>query len=168
MELIRLEGTEQFKPKVIDLFMNARYEANVVSSLYPEFYNDDGVKNALQHCVENTKRFRLLIDDGKNIETTKSKLPWLIELKNKYPNKLEIRFSDDPSLRHIMIIDNRNLRIEDTHECEKLDNAKNLIIKDAPEPIVDAAVALFESWWTSGKEFEIKQTKLPEVSQALH
>lgn len=167
MELLRLEGTEQFKPKIIDLFKNAHYDVNVISSLYPDFYNDKDVMDALQHCVENTKRFRLLIDDGKNIEKIKFKLPWLVELKKKYPNKFSIRFSDDPSLIHIMIMDNRNLRIEDPHECEKLNNTKNLIIKDAPDPIVDAAVELFDSWWNSSKEFEIEQTKLSEFSQCV-
>lgn len=165
MELFRLEGAEQFKPKVIDLFTNARYEASIVSSLYPPFYNDMEVRKALTTCIENIKKFRLLIDDGKNIEKIKSELPWLIELKKKYPNKMDIRFIDDPHLKHIMIIDNQNLRIEEPHEDSKTDKTKNLIIKGAPESMIDAANELFDSWWDSSKELDTHQTKITEFTR---
>lgn len=165
MELFRLEGAEQFKPKIIDLFANARYEASIVSSLHPPFYNDAEVKKALTSCIEKVKKIRLLIDDGKNIEKIKSELPWLIELKKKYPNKMDIRFIEDPDLKHIMIIDNQNLRIEEPHEDNTTDKTKNLIIKGAPESMIDAANELFDSWWKSGKELDTKQKKISEFPQ---
>ena len=149
METERLEGNaEDFKGTVSDLLLKGGNFVDMSTSLYPDFYNDKKLKNAIKACVQKVLRFRILLDEVTDIEELKKEVSWIFELKNKYPDALEIAKATEDIPHHILI-DEKYFRIEAKHKHDKTVGlkVKNVIITNPPRIIAMQLIRQFDSWW---------------------
>jgi|Deesub1362A_J573_1020465.scaffolds.fasta_scaffold01004_17 hypothetical protein len=146
-QYIRLVGSEQIKPKIIEMFNDVEYYVDMTTCLYPKFYNDNAVRNALENCIKRVVKFRLLIDGRVDIENLKKEVSWIFDLNKKFP--LYIAVAKKP-VKHVIVADDKYVRLEESHSItEEVENIKNVLIKNPPWYIVEAAKELFEEYWRS-------------------
>ena len=149
---MRLVGSEQIKPKIVEMFNDAEYYVDMVTCLYPKFYNDDEVRTALENCIKRVAKFRILIDKRVDIENLKKEVSWIFNLNKAFP--LSIAIANSP-VKHIIVADDKYVRLEELHSVtEEVKNIKNVLIKNPPWYIVEATRELFEEYWRSSKVIE--------------
>ncbi len=142
MEVIEVSGYDEVKEKVIDLFSRAKKSLWMSTSLYPEFYNDDAVKSALEGKISKLD-FRLLLDRDVDVEKRKKEVPWI------FRRAKSIRVAT-AKLPHWIIVDGKHFRLEKMHPHNKPGD-KNIIVYDMDRIVGDILKEEFSEWWFNGK-----------------
>ena len=147
----RLEGSiEDFVKPVCGLIKAAENFVDMSTSLYPDFYNKDELKDAIKTCVKKVIKFRILLDSGANIDTLKEKIPWIFDLQDKYPDTLEIAQASG-DISHWILVDEISLRLEEKHKYDEKLILRNLYIENPPLIIAKTYIRQFDIWWDTAK-----------------
>lgn len=158
MKIKRLQGDfREFEEPIRDILMKSKNFVDMSTSLFPEFYNDEKVKHAIETTVQNVSRFRLLLDKRVDINELKKEVSWVFELKNKYPDKVKIAKATEDIMHHILI-DEKYFRIESEHELDKSGKIilRNLIVEAPPRIIALQLIRQFDSWWYSAESVDME------------
>ncbi len=119
---------KDFKNEIPKIFSLAKKDVFMSTGLYSGFYNEGGIKTSIEKAIYTGVKLRIVIDKdgGKPVDWMKD------EIKN---GKIEIKRSTE-KIRHIMIIDDKHIRIEDSHPYDMnettSENIKNRICFNAP------------------------------------
>ncbi|PKP58167.1 MAG: hypothetical protein CVT88_07790 [Candidatus Altiarchaeales archaeon HGW-Altiarchaeales-1] len=111
----RLAGSEQFRKEIPKLFDLAKAEILMTTGLSHEFYNDSAIKNALCNAIAREVKIRIIVDGRKEDRDITSELSNINWMKEKIKNRqIEIK-KCEREIKHIMVVDKRHSRLEDTH-----------------------------------------------------
>jgi hypothetical protein len=154
MESGRFEGSyKKFIGPISDLIKEGKNFVDMSTTLYPKFYNDKEVRNAVETCVRTVLRFRILLDKKVDITELKKEVPWIFELRDRYPDTLQIAKATE-DITHNILIDTDYFRLESSHKIDE--NAelilRNLIVKHPPRIIAKRLIQQFDNWWAKAKE----------------
>lgn len=154
MESVRLEGTyKDFKGPISNLIKKGKNFVDMSTTLYPAFYNDREVRNALETCIQKVLRFRILLDKEVDIKKLKRDVSWIFKLRDKHPNKLQIvKATED--VTHNILIDTTYFRLESSHRIDETGelNLRNLILKRPSRIIAKQIIQEFDNWWATAEE----------------
>lgn len=145
---MRLQEIIEADPEdvIVELFDEARNTVSMSSRLYPDFYNKDRVKQAMEGAAKRVDEFQLLLDANIDLKKRKTQLPWFAKLVED--EGIEVRKSKR-RIRHWMIIDGEHFRLEKMHPKNAL-KPSNLIVWDAIDPLADMLQEKFRRWWMNG------------------
>ncbi len=110
------------------IFSLAKKDVFMSTGLYSGFYDDGDIKTSIKKTIHTGVKLRIVIDKdgGKPVDWMKD------EIKN---GKIEIKRSTE-KIRHIMIIDDKHIRIEDSYLYDMnettSENIKNRICFNTP------------------------------------
>lgn len=152
------------KMKIISLLSRANEYVWMSSGFNPEFYNDVGVKKAIEDALQRVKQFRIIIDG--DVHTKKNEVGWLFEqLKNpKNKNVLEIR--QCIGVPHWLISDGKHFRLEKPH-VPGIIRVSNLLVYDVNRPVLSEILKRkFNEWWMDCKTINLENTN--ELNRQEH
>ena len=157
MKIEKLKGgCEEFEEPISDLLLKGKNFVDMSTSLYPEFYNREKLKNAIKTCAQNVLRFRILLDKEVDIGELKKEVSWIFELKKEYPEIVEIAKAKEDITHHILI-DEKYFRIEGKHKRDLSGEhvLRNLIVENPPRIITLQLLHQFNSWWNNSEKVDI-------------
>jgi phosphatidylserine/phosphatidylglycerophosphate/cardiolipin synthase-like enzyme len=144
MKTVETKTPETTKEKIINLLQRAKEHVCMSSGLYPEFYNDLDVKNAMIDAFGRVERIRILIDG--DAKERKNRLGWIFEEAKKPEKKLQIKQCE--GVLHWLIIDGKHFRLEKSHPVGVV-GVKNLVVYDVDQPAISKLLQRkFDEWWT--------------------
>lgn len=144
---------ETTKEKIIHLLDKSKEYIWMSTGLHPDFYNDTDIKEAMVDSFKRVKQIRIIISGNvETVESNKTKVGWIFELKNKCKEKLQFKQSE--LVPHWLIIDGKHFRLEKPHTSVGI-GEKNLFVTDVNQPVIsDILEAKFEKWWFEAKSIE--------------
>jgi len=157
MKIEKLEGgCEEFEEPISDLLLEGKNFVDMSTSLYPEFYNREKLKNAIKTCARSVWRFRILLDKETDIGELKKEVPWIFALRREYPKKIEMAKAKEDITHHILI-DEKYFRIEGKHKRDLGGELvlRNLIVVNPPRVIAARLIREFNGWWNSAEKIII-------------
>lgn len=157
MKIEKLKGgCEEFEEPISDLLLKSKNFVDMSTSLYPEFYNREKLKNAIKTCTQSVWRFRILLDKETDIGELKKEVPWIFALRGEYPKKIEIAKAKEDITHHILI-DEKYFRIEGKHKRDLSGEPvlRNLIVENPPRVIAARLIREFNGWWNSAEKIII-------------
>lgn len=150
MKTKRLGGNiEDFVVPISNLLKEGENFIDLSTSLYPTFYNKNELQDTIKKSVEKVSRFRILLDRDANIDALKKDVSWIFDLRDEYPNTLEIAKAG-VDIEHWILVDEKYFRIETIHkhwEKNEIISLRNLIIEDPPRVFSKAFIQQFNYWW---------------------
>jgi hypothetical protein len=143
---MRLEEVLNQSPeeKIVQLLNCSQKTVWMSSSVQPDFFNKNDVKEAMEKASRRVSAFHLLLSSEVDWETRRQALPWLVALENE--NKITIKKSKE-MIPHWLFADGKNFRLEKGHLEEKPLMTNNLVIWNATKPIAEMLQAKYEQWW---------------------
>ncbi len=144
-----VRGYENFVRIVPKLFSKAENLVWMSTSLYPDFYNRDNVREAVEKAAYRVEDFRMLIDNMVDEKERLSKIPWLKKLIKE--GKIKIKKAAY-EIRHIIIIDKKIVRIEEYHPANRRAEG-NLLVEDPLIILIEAT--LFNRWWRDARDLDV-------------
>lgn len=154
MKIEKLKGgCEEFEEPISDLLLKGKNFVDMSTSLYPEFYNREKLKNAIKTCARNVLRFRILLDKEVDIGELKKEVSWVFALKEEYPKKIEMAKAKE-DIAHYILIDEKYFRIEGEHKHDLGGELvlRNLIVENPPRIIAVQLIREFNGWWNSAEK----------------
>lgn len=157
MKIEKLKGgCEEFEAPISDLLLKGKNFVDMSTSLYPEFYNREKLKNAIKTCARSVLRFRILLDKETDIGELKKEVPWIFALRGEYPKKIEMAKAKE-DITHYILIDEKHFRIEGEHKHDLGGELvlRNLIVENPPRIIAARLIHEFNGWWNSAEKIII-------------
>ncbi len=147
MDLTELSNVtpEQLEEKLVPLFESAKNSLLISSNFHPDFYNRPKIRKAVENCIAKVEFCRILLDSEIDWIEQKKQLIWLTDVITK--KKFPIKQSDKPLL-HWIIIDGKNVRLEQPH-IKNPPTTSNVIMYDVSKPVADLLTVKFNEWWNS-------------------
>lgn len=143
-------STEKTKDKIIKLLQKSKEYIWMSTGLYPKFYNDNDVRNAIVEAFKGVKEVRVIIDDY--TEAKKSEVSWFFELAKELKDKVKVRQSEETL--HWVIADGKHFRLEMPHAAGV--GINNLFVCDMNQPAVSEMLkSKFDTWWFNAKPVDI-------------
>lgn len=143
-------GIEDFVEPICSLLEAAENFVDMSTSLYPDFYNKDELKDAIKTCVKKVIKFRILLDKDADIDALKKEIPWIFDLQDKYLDTLEIAQASG-DISHWILVDEISLRLEEKHKYEEKLILRNLYIQNPPLIIAKTYIRQFDIWWDTAE-----------------
>lgn len=117
------------------------------------------LKPVVEKCLARVGSYRLIIDGEAAATKFKSKdYDWL-----RNNPKVSSRVSPEP-VNHWIIVDGRNMRLENPHSEGDATLRQNVVIVDAEPDIAERARAIFEGWWSLSVDI---QTWQPTTTESI-
>jgi hypothetical protein len=141
MKIKRIEGdSKEFAEPISDLLMEGKNFVDI----------------AIEACARNVLRLRILLDKKADIDELKKEVSWIFELKNEYPETVEIAQAKEDITHHILI-DEKYFRIEGEHIYDPSAELilRNLIVENPPRIIALQLLHEFNSWWNNSEKVDI-------------
>lgn len=146
MRLFRVdEFDEEFiSEKLIEIYSRATDWLWFSTSLHPDFFNREEIKDTLTRLSQEGVSIRVLLDEDVDVDARREKVPWIFDRE-----RIEVRQSTH-DISHRVISDRTDLRLEKDHKpAEK--GAANLIAMDAAEDLKNPYRNEFDEWWDLAK-----------------
>lgn len=145
---------ETTKEKIIHLLNKSKEYVWMSTGLYPDFYNDTDIKEAMIGSFKRVKQTRIIISgNAECVENNIANVGWLFEFKNKCKEKLQ--FKQIELAPHWLIVDGKHFRLEKPHTSVVIGD-NNLFVTDVNQPVIsDVLEARFEKWWFEAKSIEL-------------
>jgi len=151
----RVEGPLRvFRKPIIEMLQKGEIFIDMSTSFNPTCYNDEAMQLTFTDCAKNVAKIRILLDKEVNIGELREEVPYIFDLKKKYPNTIEIaRATGD--VPHCIIVDGKFFRIEGEHQTNEAGEfiTRNLIIENPPPVITKLIYPTFDLWWDNADKF---------------
>lgn len=138
----------EFENKIPELLDRSKHFVYWSTSLYPPFYNKDGVRKAIENAVSRNVSISFLLSEDIDVRKTMDEVVWLRELWVE--GKIGIRQTKERNLPHVIIEDNLHVRLEKYHP-QKMTGGKNKIITYCPVLARNQAFE-FSNLWRNAKD----------------
>lgn len=124
------------------------------TTMYPAFYNQEKLQDAIKECAQKVTKFRILLDKDVDIYTLKNEVSWIFDLQDKYPYTLEIAKATD-DIEHWILVDERYFKIEAEHKQEGVKELRRLHIRNPSHIIVKEYIRQFDIWWNNAEKVSL-------------
>ncbi|RCV65850.1 hypothetical protein C5S53_01685 [Methanophagales archaeon] len=156
--VMRVEKMERyiecFVEPISSLLKKGKNFVEMCTTLYPAFYNQEKLQDAIKEGVQKVTKFRILLDRKVDIYTLKKDVSWIFDLQDKYSYTLEIaKASDD--IEHWILVDEKYFRIEAKDKQKRVNVLRTLQIENTPYIIAKEYMRQFDIWWNNAEEVSL-------------
>jgi hypothetical protein len=127
----------------VRLLSGAKKSVFLSSGLWPDFYRDDNVRNAINRAAKECESFRILVDPRVDAKNRLAEVSYLLPLASS--GDVTIKQATHP-IPHWLIVDQRNMRLEEPHPITE-PSGTNMQIQDATDEIVEQVDRKTDQMW---------------------
>lgn len=145
MQVTEAKGLEQEAVQgiFVKLLSGAKRSVFLSTGLWPDFYRSDNVKDAISKAARTCESFRILVDPRVDVRSRLAAVDYLVPLAAN--GQVTIKQASHP-IPHWLVIDQRNMRLEEPHSIDR-PSGTNMQIQDATEEVVEQVDRKTDQMW---------------------